>query len=359
MHVDDGKLWSHPDYTLIIEESICRIIAVSKWITAKYQDGGEFTGEFRGIQETTNFDKGYTDSSVSNFIEKKLQEVELGFTQGGTEELGQRWQSEFRSVVGKLQWAKKGRPELRQCVSELAQRQGHATGQDFILANKVIRRFKTTSFVNRLHALCPPLLEGELCWRGIAIVDAGDTPAIASNDGRWQGGRIMGFKEVNSNKIATTEIASKKVKRVSHGSFDAETTWAIESYEELIASAQVLEEAIYGRSPSLAERAMARVEGIELVTTCGQIELQLHTDCESLCKAVDNLILAAGLGKRRRVDVADLKQEIASGRLQGLTHISGPYNPADCISKKFNAKGTNVTRQRLSDILEHGTYVEM
>ncbi len=357
LHVDDGKLWSHPDFSLSIEESICRIIAVSKWETGKFADQGVFVGEFRGIKETTNFELGYTDYSVENFIEKKLQEVKLEYNQGGTEELGAGEQSEFRSTVGKLQWAKKGRPELRQCVSELAQRQGHATGQDFILANKVIRRFKTTSFVNRLHALCPPLLDGNLCWRGIVITDAGDTPAIPSNDGRWQGGRLTGFTD--AEKLAVTEIASKKVKRVSHGSFDAETTWAIESYEECIAQCEVLEEGMFGRRPTLQERVRAKVEGFELTTHCGEMACEIHTDCESLCKAVDNLILATGLGKRRRVDVADLKQEVATGRLLGLTHISGLHNPADCVSKRFNAKGTNVTRERMFSILETGIYHQM
>ena len=159
--------------------------------------------------------------------------------------------------------------------------------------------------------------------------------------------------------MSVTEIASKRVKRVSHGSFDAETTWAIESYEEAIGNAEVIEEGVFGRRPSLAERSLARVEGYDLATECGEMGIELHTDCESLCKAVDNLILAAGLGKRRRVDVADLKQEVAAGRLLGLTHISGPYNPSDCISKKFNAKGTNITRERLYSILESGIYKPM
>jgi hypothetical protein len=357
MHVDDGKLWVKPHLVEKLTNIINTILPVGD---LQVVDKSNPTVEFKGIRETLVFnEKGgvaYTEFDQDNFLEKKLTEVNVTPTPPTRPEncLTPEEQTMFRSGVGSLLWAKRTRHDLKQCVSELAQKSSRATYKDVELLNKVVRRFKATSFPARLHACAPPRVDGELNWKCIVITDAGDTPEQYHPDGKWQGGRLIGIQDLSGQCFSAVEIASRKVRRVSHGSYDAETTWGIESLEEAVGVVELIEEGLCGRRPTLSERVWAKMEGFELGFE--EMVLGLHTDCKSLCDAVANLVLAGGLTKRRKTDVADLKDEIARGRLEFLTHISGTQNPADCISKRWGAKGVFTTRARLKEILDTGSY---
>ena len=61
--------------------------------------------------------------------------------------------------------------------------------------------------------------------------------------------------------------------------------------------------------------------------------MQLFTDCESLVKATQSL-LSKQKDKVTKQDVAMLKHEIGENRLKELTHVSGPTNASDALSKR-------------------------
>jgi hypothetical protein len=160
----------------------------------------------------------------------------------------------------------------------------------------------------------------------------------------------------NTERFGLLLACSRKLKRVSHGSFDAETVWSIECLEEARFTALLLEEGLWGRRPGLLDRVQAEAEGIELGVD--YMPCEINTDCNSLVEAARSVI-PTKQSKRRRTDVADIKECVRVGSLLPLVHISGKLNPSDCISKYYNAGGTYTTRKRFSEVYTNGTYVPM
>ena len=173
--------------------------------------------------------------------------------------------------------------------------------------------------------------------------------------GNWQGGRALGFQ---SNELpdvfSLCQASSKKVRRVAHGSFGGETCWGIESLEEGYGLCMMIDEAERGRQYTMEEKIICRLTG-NPVNPEPMCKIDWHTDCGSVIKALNKLVLS-DLSKRRKCDVSYVKQEIKSGRMLPVTKIRGEQNPVDSISKDFSAKGTTETRRRLRDICEFGIY---
>ena len=59
---------------------------------------------------------------------------------------------------------------------------------------------------------------------------------------------------------------------------------------------------------------------------------EIHSDSMSLVRCVRS-VLAKNLPRRRRLDVADLKDSITRSELRGVFHIAGPSNPSDPLTK--------------------------
>ena len=83
--------------------------------------------------------------------------------------------------------------------------------------------------------------------------------------------------------------------------------------------------------------------------------MEIHTDCTGVVDNVETLGVKPGdVGKRRRVDVADLKELQAFGHLRRLLHVSGKHIHADPLTKqKVHTKETTC---RLTQLLTDSWY---
>jgi hypothetical protein len=69
---------------------------------------------------------------------------------------------------------------------------------------------------------------------------------------------------------------------------------------------------------------------------------------------VESVKLDAGMSKRRRCDIGDLKECVRLGDLLPLVFVAGPTNPADGLTK--HRSRTTTTMTRLIDLVTSGWY---
>ena len=82
--------------------------------------------------------------------------------------------------------------------------------------------------------------------------------------------------------------------------------------------------------------------------------VELHTDSKSLTTHVASVRVAPNLAKRRKQDVADVKEAVSLGDIYAPVFILGPYNPLDAITK--DRSRTTKTGKELLKIMATGFY---
>jgi hypothetical protein len=148
------------------------------------------------------------------------------------------------------------------------------------------------------------------------------------------------------------DFKSQKCKRVTHNSFDGETIAAIDAVEAGMAVALLVEEYNNGVLPSLRERQIAEADGRELVRVRTPVEL--YTDSNSLVTKVKNVRMDPKLTKRRKQDVADLKEALGVGDLSRLIHHRGEWIVADPLTKPRARSGQ--TSEELIRMVSRGWF---
>ena len=82
--------------------------------------------------------------------------------------------------------------------------------------------------------------------------------------------------------------------------------------------------------------------------------VELWTDSKSLTTHVENVRMDPKLTKRRKQDVADLKEALALGDLERLMHHSGEWIVADPLTKPWNR--SKQTAKELVRLLQTGWF---
>ena len=80
----------------------------------------------------------------------------------------------------------------------------------------------------------------------------------------------------------------------------------------------------------------------------------MHTDAKDLVDNVESLRVKAGFSKRRRIDIADMKELRSQGLLRRLLHVMGDFIHSDPLTKQRTR--TRQTMERLVELLRTGYY---
>jgi hypothetical protein len=154
-------------------------------------------------------------------------------------------------------------------------------------------------------------------------------------------------------RFAPVFIKSGHLTRVAHSSFDGETLVGIEGVDVSLSVALLVEEFLHGVRPSLWDRKLAQLEGIELSSEL-MIPIEQHTDAKDLVDRVKKITFDPKMSKRRKTDIFDYQELEDLGIMRPLIKITGPDNPVDCLTKAmpFDSKGF----ARLLELVRDGVY---
>jgi len=263
----------------------------------------------------------------------------------------------FRNRLGSLLWVTKTRPEIEFDLSILASMLAALTLSTIQYINSVISQLLNTVdqeyFVPRL----PP---GEIVIQGIGDASLGGRPDESS-----QGSRVVGLMSVEetssgipssgmrfiSSKTSNSELSSNnqyklnsyssfapieykssKVRRKGVSSFDVETLVLVDLADIAYVIGLLLEELLWGKRPTLAQRRLMQLDGVEVEERHAPIILD--TDAKDCVDRVYSLQRSLDISKRRRMDIDDLQDLLQHKDLQLIRHIHGPTNPMNFGTKK-------------------------
>jgi hypothetical protein len=204
----------------------------------------------------------------------------------------------------------------------------------------------------------------------VCVVDAGEGEQQVDNWQKAQCGFVVGLMDGavgagEEGKFVPLFWRSGKCRRVTHSSFDAEVVAAVEALDTSLAIAMLLEEFQDGVRPSRRTRVEETVENWyagdqsedHLFVEAKQrtkIPVEMHTDSNSMVTKCKSVKLDAGMSKRRKCDIGDLKECLSVGDVSDLVFVAGPTNPADSLTK--HRSRTTTTTRLLIDLVSSGWY---
>ena len=255
--------------------------------------------------------------------------------------------SSFRTVQGQSIWCTTNtRPECSYETSVGASSVNRLKIGDIVRANKLVRHLHQTPQVLRRPRLPP----GNV--KVVVVTDAGEGEQNRDDFCRAQGGKCVGLMldtpSPEPGWMWLVEVRSGKLARVTHNSFDAESIIGVEGLDAGMAVAKLVEEFKYGPTPTMRDRAMASLPPRP------RVKVELQTDSNSLVTHVASIRMDPRLAKRRRQDVADVKEAIALGDIYPLVFIRGLWNIMDPLTKCRSR--TKLTMQELIKVLTTGWY---
>ena len=341
LHVDDamGRVeWELSDE---LERGLRALFELGEF---EWVDSGSVT--FTGITEEEHED--FVDSHQLDYI-KTIQQVPLDKHRARHRDAvaTEAEVSAFRGALGQCQWAVLNtRQDCAFETSTAASKCNRLKIGDIVRLNKVIRHLQVTPTVTRRPRLPP----GHV--KVVAITDVGEGEQAKDDYSKAQGGRLVGLMldqpSPGPGPIWVVEIRSGKCARVTHGSFDGECIEAVAGLDAGLAVAMLVEEFYFGPTPSMRERASTAI------TARPKTMAELHTDSKSLTTHVASVRVAPNLAKRRKQDVADVKEAVNLGDIYAPVFILGPFNPVDAITK--DRSRTTKTGKELLRILSTGFY---
>lgn len=297
------------------------------------------------------------------YADQKLTEVPLAENRWKqrTAECSEEERQAFASTQGQLSWVtQRTKPCLAYEASVAASKKNAPTIADVVRINKAVRMLKTRP-ENRYKVFVPKLKEAaELGWRVVQVPDAGEGEMKCEDWTKSQGGRIIGLMAKapvgTPGRMAVVDVSTRKLKRTTHSSFDAETVNAIDATDVSLGVVELVNEWQYGMRMGKAAALRHWQEGQkwpeeELMR---ETPLETHTDADDLVAVVEQLRVKAGMSRRRRLDVADLREMRQRGEMRRLLHVSGQRIHADALTKPRGQ--TKMTTQRLIDLLRSGWY---
>ena len=199
--------------------------------------------------------------SQSNFL-GNLQDLELKDLRkvNKSEELGEKWQREFRSAVGGLNWLScNTRPDLAFDIMELSTRFGHANAEDLRRAGRLIKKAKERDMSIKFPKL------GKLENSVILVYADGAFSNLSDNASSTAGKVILLVGE--EGKSAPIQWGANKIDRVMRSPLAAETSAMMDGIDE-------------------GHFIRARFEDI-LGMKRGHLDMVVITDSKSLREAVE------------------------------------------------------------------------
>ena len=321
-HVDDVHGGGTEDWLMAFEACLRKHVKIGTFDRTGLDHERDY--DFVGLHWAEREEGLYLDQNM--YIERVLVEVELEperkkqkDDEATSEEL-----EDFRSVLGKALWLTKTRPETCRDLSEAASMVTRLTVKDINKLNKVVRRIKNSP-ERKLFLKRPPLLTS---LSVTCIADA----ALSSHEGeRTQGGRCVGLTWGSGCDFAPVEWKSGKIRRVASSSFDAETLENLETIDAGLTIGMILEETRRGPRPSMVLRKWLAQEesGWKHIPT----QVHLLTDSNGFVTKVRNVKDDIQISRRRKVDIADVKELVAMDYLCPPMHVPGDLNPLDILTK--------------------------
>ena len=188
----------------------------------------------------------------------------------------------------------------------------------------------------------------------VVVADAGEGEQAREDYTKAQVGRVVGLrvKGSRSGLFFPLENRSSRCRRVSHCSFDCECIGIVDAIDAALGIAMFIEEWFSGPTPcrrtamerKFAGKAQSRVK----------IPVVVHTDSKSVKDRVESLRMDPKMAKRRKQDIADVKECIALGDVDRLDFCMGKYLVADCLTKSKTL--TSETSSLLVQLLSSGQY---
>ena len=216
-------------------------------------------------------------------------------------ELTNSEKSEFRSVIGQLNWvATQTRPDIAFDVCELSGRVKNAKIADIMKLNKVVARVTTDCVKIKV----PKFDMLENCYLDCYC----DSSYANLPGGGSQGGLIIFLKDSSNNRYPIY-WQSRKIRRVVKSTLAAETLALLECAETAFFIAKIISDLVNIPPPKIF----------------------CHVDNQSLVDALYSSKLVDD--KRLRIDIAALQDMISRGELHGVKWVSTKAQLADCLTK--------------------------
>lgn len=257
---------------------------------------------------------------------------------------------QLRSIIGSLAWlARVCRPDLAYAVSKMQASVHHATYEDVMFANGIVKIARGTKEVGLHYPLKPFVFENAMV---IGIQDASFSNDSAVQESgkklghRSQSGRLLcladaSFRDKQQGHLLLLDWHSTTLKRVCRSTMQAETLSLMHGSEETEHFRLVLH--------GLRHRHDRR-DRQWLVEAQDQIQMDWYTDCRSLEEHVNQPGIHTVGDKRLAIDLSAIRQ--ITWRLQGeeygdplltdrvpssattrLIWTSTDKMPADCLTK--------------------------
>ena len=324
-----------------------------------------------GQQKTTfvgvTFEDQFDDNGVLvacdlhqfDYIDNKCIPIEISAvrTKARNDEATPNEFKQFQTLLGCMMWILRTVVEVCFELSVLASRVADLRIDDLLRLNRLVRAIRNPH--NR-HPWRIPSIDCEV-WKVLGIGDS-SLGNVGDEETRTQGCRVLGMvpyhpgKRGEATDFSCVDVRSGRVRRVVHSSFDGETVVAVEIVDTMLSLQMLLDELRRGPYLNLLQRKILVIEGQEPepeILTRGE----LHTDCNSLVTRTNSLKVDPNMTKRRKLDVADIKEVIQEGFVDPLVHINGDFNPANAGTKKIS--WYHVTMRRLVALVTDCYYEPM
>jgi len=187
--------------------------------------------------------------------------------------------------------------------------------------------------------------------------DSGDPSDDALYRGKWHAG--YGVMVVNDTwwpeeqyDAGLVYFRSGLTRRTANNPFDGECLSFVEAADVALSVALLLEEFEFGIRPTMWEKKLAQLDGVDVETDECKVPVEGHTDSEGLTKAIRSLTWGAK-GKRRKGDIFDLQELEELGIARATSHVDGTTNPFDSGTKRMSFE--SVSMQRLREVMA-GSY---
>ena len=217
----------------------------------------------------------------------------------GTRALKAKELTEYRSVVGQLNWVSlHTMPEIAYSVSDLSKAFKEGTTEDMRKLIKTVRRVKGIMGGVTLAEL----EERKLYWEAYADASFGNI-----EDGHTQLGYIISLTD--GEKRCPIWWKSRKARRVAKSTIEAEALSVGEVIEGVIYFNKLWEEIVGGR----------------------KLEAVVKTDSRTLMTAIKS---STGVSsKRLKIDMAAIKETIEAGEIKEVQWVQGKQQIADVLTK--------------------------
>ena len=330
MHVDDMK-GGGTQRALDWFEKVCKTLGPLKTFAK-----GKGESDFVGLKFIRT--KEYTKVTQTDYV-ATLKEVPLSKERAKQKEAlaDEDEISAMRAGLGRGLWLTKSRADVCETMSRLA---GHITT---LQISSILKFNKWVRFVHqtKTRGTVLPVLDKNKPLRIEIVCDFGGK--LESEDANRTGGVCILLREQdkvedirNPSKCAMVHWRSAKTRRVCASTFDGETLVAMEGIEMGLLVQEFICEMEYGPNVSLWQRLEARMEGLDLQRQALRKPLYLWTDAMDLvlrCHSVKND--SGTVSKRRREDIADLRELLHLKQLAECGHICGHYNMMDALTKEL------------------------